>query len=313
MKRRLASLLAILAPLAIAALAKVPGVSPQARPPSVLVDAPLPGAPPAGIAPAPTPAGQTACLARYAADVGLPVHRSRDAASAQTVICRQGYALSFNVTTHNPDWVVERLTPAQLADKFPRDDAFAPDPLLGATSPTLDDYRAGDSAGVHYQRGHQAPNQDFASSQQMGMESFYMSNMSPQIGAFNGGIWRVLEGQVRLWVTCTHHSDLLVVTGPIYRNHDREIGANRVWVPKAYYKIVYDLQQDVAVGFVLDNAKADQAGDDFSGYVQPIAEIERQTGLDFFSRLSVRGRKLIEGTPGTPWGHIARCSDPAAG
>jgi endonuclease G len=312
--RKTSVLLSAIAPVAIAAIGQVPGFSPAAQPPDLSsIDAPLPGAAstPPVTPPPPAPAGQAACLTKFAGDAGLPVHRSADSASAQTVICRQGYALSFNATTHNPDWVVERLTPAQLEVKFARDDAFAPDPALGSLTPTLDDYKAGDVDNKHYQRGHQAPNQDFASSKQMGEESFFLSNMSPQVGAFNGGIWRVLEGQVRMWVTCTQHSDLFVITGPIYRNHDREIGADRIWVPKAYYKIVYDAVQGRAVGFILDNAKADRPGGDFSGFIQPIAEIERETGLNFFAKLTKHGQDTLELDRATPWGHISQCTDPA--
>jgi endonuclease G len=313
-RSRVAVTLSALAPLAIAGIGKIPGVSPSPQPPNLsAIDAPLPGAPPGPpVTPPPAaPADQPACLTKFAGAAGLPVHGSADSASAQTVICRQGYALSFNATTHNPDWVVERLTPAQLEVKFARDDAFAPDPALGSLTPTLDDYKSGDVDNKHYQRGHQAPNQDFASSKQMGAESFYMSNMSPQVGAFNGGIWRVLEGQVRMWVTCTEHSDLFVITGPIYRRHDREIGADRVWVPKAYYKIVYDAVHSRAVGFILDNTKADHPGGDFSSFVQPIAEIERETGLNFFAKLPKRGQDMLEKDRAAPWGHISQCDDPA--
>lgn len=297
------------APVLLGLLAKAPGVSPGS-PDLSTIAAPLPGAPPAPVvAPAPPP-DLRQCLARFAGGVGLPVHGSSDSAAAQISVCHKGYALSFNVTTHNPDWVVEHLTPGQVEHKVDRASNFAPDPALGANSPQLGDYTV--PAAKPYQRGHQAPFEDFSSDQQEAVESFFLSNMSPQLGGFNGGIWRVLEGQVRKWVACTHHSDILVFTGPIYRDHQLELGADHLWVPKAYFKIVYDLQQGSAVGFILDNAKASQSGGDFSQFVQPIDEIERETGLDFFPTLSTRRQKVMEAGAGVPWGHIGACTDPAS-
>lgn len=296
------------APLLLSGIALTPLAS-HTAPDLSEIAAPLPGAPRTPIVKPAPPPGLAQCLARFAGGIGLPVHRSDDAASAQIVVCRDGYALSFNATTHNPDWVVERLNPQQLEHKFDRKDDFQPDSMLGASTPQLADY-TGPEADP-YQRGHQAPSEDFASNQKEGAESFYLSNMSPQIGGFNGGIWRVLEGQVRKWVTCTDHSDIVVITGPIYRDTKTRIGADQLWVPKAYYKIVYDVNQGQAVGFILDNMKASKPGGDFSQYVQPIAEIERETGLDFFSKLTTRGHTVIESRRGTPWGHIGSCTDPA--
>ena len=62
--------------------------------------------------------------------VGLPRHRGDDIALKQTLACHDGYALSFNGETRNPDWVIERLTPAALTGKASRKDNFRPDPLV---------------------------------------------------------------------------------------------------------------------------------------------------------------------------------------
>ena len=53
------------------------------------------------------------------------------------MICRRGYALSFNTVTFNPDWVIERLTRTQLIGTAKRGDRFLPDPVIGDHSPSL--------------------------------------------------------------------------------------------------------------------------------------------------------------------------------
>ncbi|MDP1171868.1 DNA/RNA non-specific endonuclease, partial [Klebsiella pneumoniae] len=79
------------------------------------------------------------CLARFS-PVGLPRHRGDDVALKQILICRDGYALSFNKATRNPDWVIERLTPAALKGAAKRADKFQKDPAAGEFSPTPQDY-----------------------------------------------------------------------------------------------------------------------------------------------------------------------------
>ena len=44
-------------------------------------------------------------------------------------------------------------------------------------------------------------------------ESFYMSNMSPQVPGFNRGIWKNLEEEVRNWVEA--FDSVYIITGPI--------------------------------------------------------------------------------------------------
>ena len=92
-----------------------------------------------------------------------------------------------------PAWVIYRLTKQQALTKAAkRDDNFKEDPSVPTGSATLADYRRSG-----YDRGHLAPAADMAYSRQTMEDSFFMSNMSPQRPAFNRGIWKDLEAQVR--------------------------------------------------------------------------------------------------------------------
>lgn len=255
---------------------------------------------------APDGAPTAACLSRFT-PVALPVHRGDDVASQQILICRPGYALSFNKITRNPDWVVERLTPAALKGTAKRSDKFLTDPAAPGYSPTAEDYS--DPANPR-DRGHQAPAADFKFSQPQTNDSFYMTNMSPQVGpGFNRAQWRFLEEDVRAAVLCGGHEDVIVITGPIYGSSGTWIGRNKTKIlsPAAYFKILYDVRTGRAVGFRLDNKAYKKTPTDT--FIAPIADLEVETGLDFFASLSRRDQNLLERRKGVFWGHGQACSN----
>lgn len=289
------------APIAIAALALLtpaPAVvsAPPERPARMAA-----AVPPGTVeTPAPPDSATPQCLSRYA--VSLPVHGAEDVGDRQTLICRRGYVLSFNVDTRNPDWVMERISPAELSGPATRSNRFTRDPAAAGTDAANADYlRSG------FDRGHQAPAGDAKFNQQIMDESFFFTNMSPQVGAgFNRGAWKFLEETVRGWVICGGHAELYVITGPIYGTSPRTIGANRVVVPREYFKIVYDPNSGHGVGFILPNVVIGSRID-FQPYARSIEDIETATGLDFFSGFDQRRQTLLESDPGTAWGHTGAC------
>ncbi|MBP5585261.1 MAG: DNA/RNA non-specific endonuclease [Lentisphaeria bacterium] len=122
-------------------------------------------------------------------------------------------------------------------------------------------------------------------------ESFYMSNMSPQKGEFNRGIWKDLEAQVRSFAISG--KDIFVVTGPILpKTKTITIGVNKVTVPDAYYKVVYDrTPPEKMIGFILPNAGSSKSLQDFSVTVDAV---EQATGLDFFNLLPQPQQEQLE-------------------
>ena len=114
-------------------------------------------------------------------------------------------------------------------------------------------------------------------------ESFFLSNMSPQVPSFNRGIWKQLESLVRHWAVVDQA--VHVVTGPVLRPPTREaIGANTVMIPTHYYKVVLDYRKPVvkAIGLILPNERASKP---LTAFVVTVDRVEQVTGLDFFSRL----------------------------
>lgn len=253
------------------------------------------------------------CLARYHS-VGLPMENSDEADSHQVLLCRMGYAVSFNLETRNPDWAIEHLTASNFTGPGDRKKAtFKEDPDLKKAQPGLSSVDSDYKGQKTYQRGHQAPNADFAYSQAATNESFYFTNMSPQLGSLNGGVWGQLEKKVRQWIQCGR-PELYVITGPVYGDATLRLpkpaqndqvkkaaDAHRVLVPKKYFKIVYDPDENQAVALELPNQ--DVKGHKLEEYVFPISQIEDDTGLTFLSGLGERQEHQKEGAKGTLWGH----------
>jgi len=245
------------------------------------------------------------CESAYAA-VGLPQMKSDGSQKGPIAICRKGYAVAFNPQTRSPDWVIEHVMKARLIGDAVRSNKFKPDDSIDkGLSATDKDYN---SQG--FDRGHQAPAADFKSSQQMTDDSFYFTNMSPQVGiGFNRNIWKVLETDVRSWVQCGGRSELYVVTGPVFDTDGAQRWIpnkdKRVRVPNAFFKVIYDPAQGRALGMLLPNKKLNAA--DLPSYAVPIATIEEQTGITFFSALTRRQQNLLKKNQTTLWGTDGSC------
>ena len=231
----------------------------------------------------------TQCRSMYEG-VGVPkYHGSRNF----TILCRDGYLLSHNNERKVPDWVLESLVPERFQGSGDRDRSqFAPDPNLPqGQRAELTDY-----AGSGYDRGHMAPAADMKYSQAVMDQSFYLSNMAPQVGiGFNRHIWARLEDQVRIWTE--RRGKLVVITGPIF-GADR-IGQNGVALPTHFYKIVYEPARRRAIALMLPNEKI--RGNDLRPFVISIDDIEEFTGLDFLPDLPDSVEPRIERNVGTLW------------
>ncbi|MFP4293193.1 MAG: DNA/RNA non-specific endonuclease [Cyclobacteriaceae bacterium] len=193
------------------------------------------------------------------------------------IIRHSNFTLSYVETHEQAEWVAYELTDQEVLGREERSDDFREDPKVnsGSASPK-DYYRSG------YDRGHLAPAGDMKFSDEAMSESFYMSNMSPQKPAFNRGIWRELEEQVRDWAT--ENGSLYVVTGPIFGKSRKKLGDNKVTVPEAYYKVLLDYTEPEvkAIAFLLPNAGSKE---DFMTFAVSIDSVEKVSGLDFFPAL----------------------------
>ncbi len=151
------------------------------------------------------------------------------------MLTRQGFALGYSKKYRQALWVSYILTSENLkTPKVRRLDGFSPDPAVKYRPVQPKDYlRTG------YDRGHLAPAADMTYSLEPMKNSFFMTNISPQIPGCNRGIWKRLEKQIRLWALKEHK--LCVITGPVFRKYNKRMGEAKIPVPYAFYKVVLDM------------------------------------------------------------------------
>ena len=205
----------------------------------------------------------------------------------ETILRRTGYTVSYNEDLLIPNWVAWHLTSDRLTGPAKRkgipfmEDTEAPGVLVN----THDYARSG------FDRGHMCPAGDNKWSQQAMRESFLLTNICPQAPSLNRGDWNEMEIQCRKWAET--YGDVYIVAGPIlYRGHHKRIGAHRVTVPEAFFKVVLCMRgEPKAIGFIYKNGDGNRPKGD---YVNTVDEVERITGIDFFPSLPDEIEQRVE-------------------
>ncbi len=190
-------------------------------------------------------------------------------------------------------WVAYPLCKFYTNKTVDRTNAWAYDPLLGSaySSAPFGGY------GGSYARGHQLPSADRLCCKDANVQTFYGTNLTPQLNEHNEGIWQALEDRVR---TIANNSDTTyVVTGCMVRNPigtTTDSDGKKMSVPSHYFKALLryskasTLGQWSAAGFYLEhrNYSKGSSGYDFKAVSMSIDELEEKTGLDFFVNLPAK-------------------------
>lgn len=215
---------------------------------------------------------------------GAPIPESKTG----TYLCRLGYAVYHDPVHKTPVYVVEHVTQSHLGT-VARTDAFIPDPdLPKEQSAQLKDY-----AGHPYDRGHMSPAGNNSWSKEAMNQSFFLSNMVPQVPNNNRGIWKQLEENVRSWVRAG--ADIYTIEGPIYDAGYQTIGPGKVGVPTRLYKIIVDVKANRAIAFLMPNAELPVK--DLPKFAVSIATVEKATGINFFPKIPADKQHLILAAP----------------
>lgn len=159
---------------------------------------------------------------------GLPSENSNfEPKSTGEIIKYTYYTLAYSEDDEQAYWVYYKLSPELINGTQSRTDDFRADPLVSTGSASLADY-----SGSGYDRVHLCPAADMTLNKTSMSETFYLSNMSPQVPGFNRGKWSTLEDQARTWALAFDGLD--VATGPIFEDNIGTIGADKVTVPGCY-------------------------------------------------------------------------------
>ena len=208
----------------------------------------------------------------------------------EQVIEHLGYTVSYNPQWLVPNWVAYELTNSETFGEQERSNHFKPDPLVKGDPVVTSDY-----SKSGYDRGHMAPAADMKWSEQAMRESFYMTNICPQIHSLNAGDWKDLEELARDWAQ--QYGSIYIACGPIMEANYQTIGkTHSIAVPSAFYKVFLRKICNggwTSIGFVMPNKAGNRP---LMTYMFTVDEVEVQTGLDFFYNLPDSIESQVENT-----------------
>lgn len=208
----------------------------------------------------------------------------------------RNFSICFDKTKKAALWVAYPIHNAYLKGSGERTDRWAFDPIIPLSFQpdcTNKSYKG------NYDRGHQLPSADRLGTDEMNAQTFYMSNMTPQLDRLNQDMWAKLEAKVRL----SNCSDTLyVVTGAYFgagATTTTDGVGNTVPVPTNYFKVLLRTKSGntgknvkdcsdselISIGFWVDQRAY--------GNIEPpqsicttVADIESKTGFKLFPQIS---------------------------
>jgi endonuclease G len=146
-----------------------------------------------------------------------------------------------------------------------------------------------------YQRGHLCPAGDRTRSLPMYNETFYYTNVSPQIGSLNTGAWLQLENLERDWIKNSRFDTLFICAGGMLSSETLRKQAGVLTVPGFFFKAVLGRKGDAyeAIGFWFANSGATPANVTASN-THSIRDLEQKTGFNFFYNLPEAVQTAVE-------------------
>lgn len=210
------------------------------------------------------------------------------------------YCVEWDCSLKAQRWSAYRWDRSNSDGYVGRSDEFQEDPLIPAPyRTTLEDHKRNG-----HDRGHIVASGDRQRSVQENEQTFYLSNMHPQLNKFNAqGIWLNLENRLRnIYNKDSFRDTLYVVKGGTIDN------GNYTWVkgesnelvcPKYFFMALLCKKNNdrtnggyAAIGFWMEHkANTDT---NFKKYAVSIDRLEELTGIDFFCNLPDAIEEAVE-------------------
>lgn len=216
------------------------------------------------------------------------------------------YALEWDNTKRHANWVAFTFDTTTSADNVKRTDAWSVDPKLPAEMQVQESDHKNDG----FEKGHLCASEDRVYLKEANEQTFYYSNMSPQLNDFNGGFWGKLEARVQTWGRSTADGvyDKVYVTkggtlnkllknfkGTTVNGGTPTTDANGFTIhglacPEYYFMAVLSQKDDVfhAIAFLVPHKEGmtrNPSSDELKEYVVSVDKLEEETGIDFFCNL----------------------------
>ena len=212
------------------------------------------------------------------------------------------YSTEWDTNIHAQRWSCYQMYASVLQINTSRTQTGYPnDPFLPLTYQfTKDPYV---SSG--YDHGHICPSADRLASAESNEQTFYMTNMQPQVHGFNAGIWARMETQVRSWATSAYFDTLYVCKGGTI-DQDSQIydylGSedNRIPIPKYFFMALLGKQYTggyTAIGLWVEHSSDIPSSTQIGNFAVNIRELEQKTGIDFFHNLPDSIEESVETLP----------------
>ena len=179
--------------------------------------------------------------------VHTSTHASQGVPDNETLLLQEGYALKHDKDLRTTLWVSYSLTSDDIdgAAGQERVNCFRRDPRMSYSETGV----PADYSEPIFDQGHMANDADMKDNLTEQLNTYIMSNMSPQYCRFNRGIWLSLEGLGRIWAK--QYGEIYITSGAIFDYNSRDkrdkdesvarMGSRnqkaRVAIPSDYYKI----------------------------------------------------------------------------
>ena len=227
------------------------------------------------------------------------------------------YALEWNDAMKHAQWVAFSFDKVTIGDVTGRTEAWDVDPKLPEEMRTSNDHHRNDG----FDRGHICGSEDRVYSKLANAQTFYYSNMSPQLNAFNGGYWAAFEYRVRRWSRYSFPHLYVAKGGALnhllvnFKSKTPDSNGNYATTdengrtihglacPKYYYMALLAEKQGTyqALGFWIEHREdyPYEYGDKVPAnvlkeHLVSIDQLEELTGLDFFCNLPDELEETVE-------------------
>lgn len=203
----------------------------------------------------------------------------------------RNYSFGWSAQNHLAIWVAYPLCDDYLGSLKRTDDwDFDPDVPANEQANLTSSYVNTD--GCSWDRGHQLPSGDRTCCAAANNQTFYFSNMTPQLGALNQQFWQNLENNVRYY--SSNVDTLYVVTGAIMEGskHNAKDRSGLICpCPGKYFKALLGKMKKstsghsgwIAAGFLVEHKAYNNTST--KDVCVSIRDLEKAAGLDFFPAL----------------------------
>lgn len=253
-------------------------------------------------------------------------HTAEGGPTNEVMLVQGGYIAFHDGDLRTALWTAHKLTgeDVRLGACNVRVECFLKDirlPSEDHAAVTQDYDEPEDAQGPKFAKAHMVSDRDLRDDVTEQVNTYVMSNMSPQYGGFNGGVWLRLEQLGRAWAN--EFGTVYVTSGAVFDQNDDKIrdrdedvarvpktnGPGRVGIPSHYFKVFLRKSEDgwLSISFLLkhrDGNSGGKAKQRLANAIMPLKEIENRVEIELHPKLD---RKLLrQSIDWTEWRYLPR-------